>query len=929
MRFSTIFSLFLISASFSSCVKELIPEEVNTKDSEPESISVIYVSRESNVETKTSLSGIDVQFDAEDKILVIDKNGSNTETFTTASGTDSEGVATFTGNSIESTSFFGIYPYNSVDAAFDPDENELIATIPSEQEAVDGSFDPRANVSVARAVQKKEKDAYNNDVYNYYMTFKNVCCLLKFVITDENNADAIIVKGNNNEYLTGTVHIDPVTGKWDGIINGSKQVKLTPPDGGTKFPAGTYYVCILPQTFNKGVSVKIEHSLGSYHMRKGTVTQLSMNRSKIFQLFQGNLAPYTEVAMVPPLAQYNGNPQTNSAGQTFTLQKFSDVTRIEFITEAESKGYYQYASDNNMATSILAGSDVKAYRGNALGSASTTGSTLFIFTRLKAFSISDDNRSFAAEPASKLFNGYNKVTEIVGLNNIDVTFVKDYTSMFAGCNALNRIDISNWDTSSALTMGSMFNTNYNSALSEITLGEYFVLSNPGNNMFGPGTLERTNKITVRVPSNVDSQFEEIDYAAGNERYKKQVIFDKYYTGGAFTNITLGGGAPRYVDEGNYTEHTLSFELGGLDEAIEDLETINIGLIRFEPVDNTVLVYDTQAKYEGLEHAVYKYTVTQADKDAKSISVQVRTTARKKSEPKDGLGNIHLSASKFEDYDSNPYTIYNPEMIDLVSSNATCELSHDYTGQKCPIIGQSAKVTVKVLTSGLDPDTFNHLTINIDGDDILFDEVKSQSGYTVFTTHDEHVISSERVRKELTVTAHYNDHTKPLDTKAVVNVWGKELTVGTTPLTTVEQIAAQNENSSSATRKTWKGVVVQSYSDNTRYLHDNNGTLRLTNGKDDNNTQYFFQTDGSSYLRSFDGKYLPNNSLTLDASNQTLTISWHNNQAWLFSAGAVSSRNNKLQNNSGTLRWNSTNNPSNNNYRWNAYAVTLEYIAPSN
>lgn len=759
MRFSTIFSLFLISASFSSCVKELIPEEVNTKDSEPESISVIYVSRESNVETKTSLSGIDVQFDADDKILVIDKNGSNTETFTTASGTDSEGVATFTGNSIESTSFFGIYPYNSVGAAFDPDENELIATIPSEQEAVDGSFDSRANVSVARA--EKRNDG------NYHMVFKNVCCLLKFVITDENNADAIIVKGNNNEYLTGTVHIDPVTGKWDGIINGSKQVKLTPPDGGTKFPAGTYYVCILPQTFNKGVSVKIEHSLGSYHMRKGTVTQLSMNRSKIFQLFQGDLAPYTEVAMAPPLANQDG--YSNKGHQTVN---FKNVTRIEFISEASPEDY-SYADEHNMAE-ILAGSDVRAYVGDSKGAAGlittnglrkdVSGSTLFVFTKLKNFSISDDNLAYSSDPASKLFNNYQNVTEIVGLNNLDVTFVHNFSNMFFNCNALSNIDISEWDTSSAENMNAMFSTS-TTTLSTITVGEYFTVSPTGsrNNMFGLNSTVRNPKIVFNAPSNV---------AYLQDDYPNRITQSIYYTGGAFTNITLGGSAPRYVDEGNYTEHTLSFELGGLNEAIEDLETINIGLIRFEPVDNTVLVYDTQAKYEGLEHAVYKYTVTQADKDAKSISVQVRTTARKKSEPKDGLGNIHLSASKFEDYDSNPYTIYNPEMIDLVSSNATCELSHDYTGQKCPIIGQSAKVTVKVLTSGLDPTTFDHLTINIDGDDILFDEVKSQSGYTVFTTHDEHVISSVSERKEFTVTAHYKDHTsKTLATKAEVDVWG--------------------------------------------------------------------------------------------------------------------------------------------------------------
>lgn len=942
MKYKNILSALAIVCFFNSCVKEL-DEITPGHDGQEETVSTFYTSYE-GIGTKTSITSLRNEiFDNGDKILIYDAGGASYEYTAGADG------KTFSGTPVSSKKFFGVYPYNTDGAALDGDM--IIATVPNEQKAVAGSFDPKANVSVARAEYKDEK---------YYMRFKNVCFLLKFVITDADlfcgkKVESITVKGNSNEYLAGKVRVDPVTGKYEGVEagTGKKSIKLTPPDGaptnadGNKyFAPGTYYIAVLPQTFTEGISVKMEHSIGAFCFKRGTVKQLSLNRNKIFTIFKGDAGKefdeqdYIPVAMLPPLANQDGN-YNMIAGKT--PAKFNDATKIVFIANA-TDAQWDFANTNNQAE-ILHGSDVRGYKGTGVGTIDPTpanNTTLYIFTKLPYFSISDDNKAYSNDAASKLFNNYTALQQIEGTEYIETMFVKSFSNMFNQCNSLTSLDISTWDTSSAENMKNMFSIRLDAALTDLTIGKKFIIPEEAeacSNMFGfterwDGTVGHTdNRIIMHAPISVSnnplmSKFK--------DDFNHFIKWADYFPNGYFKDLTLSD-IPYYTDDSHYTDNlTMTFKLDGRQEDIDNLTSVRIGLIRFKPVDGS-LTYSTQIKYSSREYAAYDHAVTPAERAAKEITLPIKPWKHQAFEPDDNYGYITISADGFDSEFSPSYTIMSaPYTIDLYADGSgktawISGLDQDYTGQGCPIQNQSAKVTVFVNNDGVTPSIFQSLTIN--GWECTQNESAGWPvpvGYTAFTTSAAQVISDTKAIKQFTVTATLQDaSTDDLTKKAVVSVWGKELTVGTTPLTTVEQIAAQNENSSSATRKTWKGVVVQSYSDNTRYLHNNNGTLRLTNGKDDNNTQYFFQTDGSSYLRSFDGKYLPNNSLTLNASQQTLTISWHNDQAWLFSAGAVNSRNNKLQNYSGTLRWNSTNNPSNNNYRWNAYAVTLEYIAPSN
>lgn len=941
MNYKNILSILTAICFFNSCVKEL--EEYVT-DGAAETVSTFYASYE-GTETKTSINSLSNEiFDAGDKILIFNDAGTKYE-YTT-----SDGVA-FTGSDISSKKFFGVYPYNTAAAALDGDM--LIATVPNEQKAVAGSFDPKANVSVARA---ELKDG------NYYMRFKNVCFLLKFEITAADlscgkKVESITVKGNNNEYLAGTLRIDPLTGKYEGVVagTGKKSIKLTPPDGapvnddGNKyFAAGTYYIAVLPQTFTEGISVKMEHSIGAFCFKRGTVRQLSLNRNKIFTIFKGDAGEeydeqdYIPVAMLPPLANQDGNYNI-IAGKT--PAKFNDATKIIFIANA-TDAQWDFANTNNQAE-ILHGSDVRGYKGTGVGTIDPTpanNTTLYIFTKLPYFSISDDNKAYSNDAASKLFNNYTALQQIEGTEYIETMFVKSFSNMFNQCNSLTSLDISTWDTSSAENMKNMFSLRADAALTDLTVGKKFIIPEEAgacSNMFGfterwDGVVGHTdNRINMHAPISVLSTQLMSNFKNDFSHYIKWV---NYFPNGYFKDLTLSD-IPYYTDDSHYTDDlTMTFELDGRQEDIDNLTSVRIGLIRFKPVDGS-LTYATQIKYGSREYAAYDHVVTAAERSAKKITLPIKPVKHQAFEPDDNFGYITISADGFDSAFSPSYSIMSaPYTIDLYADGSgktawISGLDTDYTGQGCPIQGQSARVTIYINNDGINPGIFDHLTIN--GWECAQDNSPASgtvAGYTAFTTSAAQVISDTKAIKQFTVTATLQDaSTVDLTKKAVVKVWGKNLTVGTTPLTTVDQLAAQNENSSSATRKTWKGVILQNKGTNTRYMKWNGSLSNVNNPSDyGTNKVYWFQTDGETYLRSYNNTYLSTANLNLSSTPSTVTITY-NGEGWVFTNGAIVNNTNRntLQSNSNTaVRWNSVRGSNiTNAYRWNAYAITLEYIAP--
>lgn len=70
--------------------------------------------------------------------------------------------------------------------------------------------------------------------------------------------------------------------------------------------------------------------------------------------------------------------------------------------------------------------------------------------------IHGDNKIFANEDSSNLFNGFAKLTAIEGIEYLDTSKVTNMSNMFTGCSGLTSLDVSHFDTSNVTNMYYMF-----------------------------------------------------------------------------------------------------------------------------------------------------------------------------------------------------------------------------------------------------------------------------------------------------------------------------------------------------------------------------------------------------------------------------------------------------------------------------------------
>lgn len=189
---------------------------------------------------------------------------------------------------------------------------------------------------------------------------------------------------------------------------------------------------------------------------------------------------------------------------------------------------------------------------------------------------------------------------------------------------------------------------------------------------------------------------------------------------------------------------------------------------------------------------------------------------------------------------------------------------------------------------------------------------------------------------VTATATENGITTTGDLGAI-NVWKQVVTVeSNTRITEVSGLTARTLGwalDGSLHKVVWKGVMLrdQQYSG---FMQNNNGTLRVrTTAQEEtdkvaSNPGYCFQTDGSTYLKTYAGSYLSitgNNAgnFTLVASDASTVSIVYSNNGLLFRRASSTGR--RMQNNNGTLRVNNA--TESGTHRWNAYPVRVEYVAP--
>lgn len=238
-----------------------------------------------------------VKWQDADKIAVFD--GTSKNEFGIKAGSNQGSSAVFEGEASDAaTTLYAVYP---ADAGLALDGSAVSVSVPSAQVIpAEGCADPAALVAVASG-EKGGK-----------LAFKQVCGLLK-VSFKATNVREIVISG---AALAGTVKVSA-----DGTITEAQKpvdsITLTHADG--IFPAGTYYVAVLPGTTPEGFSISLTKGLSSgIREASGPVTFTRAKGVDAGSL--DKLTTRTEIKTMAELFDWNANRVvTEESGDEFVV----------------------------------------------------------------------------------------------------------------------------------------------------------------------------------------------------------------------------------------------------------------------------------------------------------------------------------------------------------------------------------------------------------------------------------------------------------------------------------------------------------------------------------------------------------------------------------------------------------------------------------
>jgi len=158
--------------------------------------------------------------------------------------------------------FWGINPFDSANKS---DGNSVTLTIPSEQNAVAGTFAPGSFPSIAKSDDLE-------------FSFYNVCGGLKFKVTNP-GITKVCFKGNNGETVAGRVKVDFDGDNLPHILeykDTDTQVCLNCPEG--LIPGEWYFISILPVALTQGFTIELSDGVRqvSYVSEKNTTVKRSI-----------------------------------------------------------------------------------------------------------------------------------------------------------------------------------------------------------------------------------------------------------------------------------------------------------------------------------------------------------------------------------------------------------------------------------------------------------------------------------------------------------------------------------------------------------------------------------------------------------------------------------------------------------------------------
>ena len=248
---------------------------------------------ESQPETRTTLSVDEsgagtIYWNPDDKIDVF--FGTKRARYTSQNSKDEASAvfktgADLTSTDASSTNIWGLYPsYGSSSC----NGSSIRTMLPSQQYGVPDSFDDDLFIAAAHSTTTT-------------LQFYNVCGGIKFNLA-RGDIKSVSFRGNNNENLAGEISISFSNGLPKvTVVNGVKEITLTPKNGQTFAKDENYYIVTLPVTLSKGFTV-------TFTKTNGTVGSLSYSDKSVTL----KRAIFSKKNLIDAYATFSDNSQPNN-----------------------------------------------------------------------------------------------------------------------------------------------------------------------------------------------------------------------------------------------------------------------------------------------------------------------------------------------------------------------------------------------------------------------------------------------------------------------------------------------------------------------------------------------------------------------------------------------------------------------------------------
>ncbi|MBO4340039.1 MAG: hypothetical protein J5835_01230, partial [Bacteroidales bacterium] len=260
------FAALIMGFLSTACADRIVPVYLIEKEGEETEKTMVFTATlelsESDPETKTSLSVLNVIWNTGDEIRIFNESTPLGAVFTLSEGAGTQ-RGTFTGPAIGDGPYYAVYPASATDgvaAPFTATPPTINAVAPVSQAYAANSFGPGANIAVAQAATKDD------------LSFRNVFGVVSFTLKGASTTKitGVNVYTRGADILNGALKITNLDGVPASTLTGSEEsnkcvhlncsssdVALNDVDG------VTFYIAVPAGAFEEGIYVEFIDNAGT------------------------------------------------------------------------------------------------------------------------------------------------------------------------------------------------------------------------------------------------------------------------------------------------------------------------------------------------------------------------------------------------------------------------------------------------------------------------------------------------------------------------------------------------------------------------------------------------------------------------------------------------------------------------------------------